>query len=100
MHRHAELTDQRLAWRLVAANAPAEVLDIDIGKFPARRHGELVAVNHNPHSHAIKLGNGAGDRLRFYWLRAAHQCCDNSAKHGGTAAAHYIASMHCIALAD
>jgi hypothetical protein len=76
------------------------VLDIDIGKLPARRYSELVAVNHNPYSHAIKLGNGAGDRSRFYWPRAAHQCGDNSAKHGSTAAAHHIASMHCVALVD
>src|SRR5215472_673725 len=91
-HREAELTDQGLAWRLVAANAPAEVLDVDIGKLPARRYSELIAVNQNPHSHAIKFGNGAGDPSRFYWLRAAHQCGDNSAKHGSTAAAHHIAS--------
>jgi hypothetical protein len=100
VHREAELTDQRLAGRFVAAKTPAKVLNIDIGKLPAGRYSELVAVNHNPYSHAIKLGNGAGDRFRFYWLRAAHQCCDNSAKHGGTTAAHHIASMHCVALAE
>jgi hypothetical protein len=100
VHREAELTDQRPAGRFVAANTPAKVLDIDIGKLPARRDSELVAVDYNPYSHAIKLGNGAGDRFCFYWLGAAHQCCDNSAKHGGTAAAHHIASMHCVALTD
>src|SRR6516165_3752001 len=60
-HRQAEFTDKCPAWRLIAANAPAKVLDINIGKLPAWRYSELVAVNHNPHSHAIKLGNGAGD---------------------------------------
>src|SRR6516162_5742954 len=88
-HREAELTDQGLAWRFVAGDAPAEVLDIDIGKLPARRYSELVAVNHNPDSHAIKLGNGAGDRSRFYWLRAAHQCGDNSGKRCSTTATQY-----------
>src|SRR5262249_51426168 len=100
VHREAELTDQRLVGRFFAANAPAKVLDIDIGKLPARRYGELVAINDNPYSHAIKLGNGAGDCFRFYWPRAAHQCYDNSAKHGSTAATHHIASMHCVALTD
>ena len=56
VHREAELTDQRPAGRFVAANAPAKVLDIDIGKLSARRYSELVAVDHNPYSHAIKLG--------------------------------------------
>src|SRR6516162_909044 len=74
VHREAELTDQGLAWWLVAANAPAKVLNIDIGKLAAGRYSELVAVNHNPYSHAIKLGNGAGDRLRLHRLRAAQQC--------------------------
>src|SRR6516165_6617737 len=68
VHREAELTNQRLAGRFVAANAPAKVLDIDIGKLPAGRYSELVAVNHNPCSHAIKFGNRAGDRFRLYWL--------------------------------
>jgi len=57
VHREAELTDERLARWIVAAKAPAEVLDIDIGKLPARRYSELLAVNHNPYSYAIKFGN-------------------------------------------
>src|SRR6516162_8224737 len=69
VHREAELTNQRLAGRFVAANAPAKVLNIDIGKLPARRHSELVTVHHNPHSHVIKLGNGAGDGVGPHWLR-------------------------------
>src|SRR5215469_5017029 len=43
VHREAELTDQRPAGRFVAANPPAKMLDIDIGKLPARRYSELVA---------------------------------------------------------
>jgi hypothetical protein len=100
VHREAELTDQRLAGRFVATKAPAEVLDINIGKLSARRYSELVAVNYNPYSHAIKFGYRAGDRFRLYRLRAAHKCGDNGPKHGSTAAAHYIASVHCVALAD
>jgi hypothetical protein len=99
-HREAELTDQGLAWWLVAANAPAEVLDIDIGKLPARRYSELVAVNYDPYGYGIKLGYRPGNRFGLYRFRAARQCCNNSAKHGSTAAAHYVTSMHCVALAE
>jgi hypothetical protein len=76
------------------------MLDIDISKLPTRRYSELVAINHNTYSHAIKLGHGAGDCFSLYWLRAAHQCCDNSAKVGSTTAADHIAPVHCVALAD
>src|SRR6516164_7727429 len=100
VHGEAELTDQRPAGWFVAANAPAEVLDVNIGQLPARRHSKLIAVNHNPNSYTIKLRNRAGDRIGFYWLRTAQECCDDCAKHGGTAATHHIASMHCVALAN
>src|SRR5208282_2661350 len=44
--------------------------------------------------------NRIGDCFRAYWLRAADQCRHNGTKYGRAAAAHHIASMHCVALAD
>ena len=32
------------------------MLDIDIGKLAARRYSELIAVNHDTHSHASSSG--------------------------------------------
>ena len=45
MHRQTELADQRPAGWLVAAEAPAKVLDIDGTHLLAGRDGELVAVD-------------------------------------------------------
>src|SRR5689334_11284290 len=54
MHRKAEFADQRFAGRLVA-EAPAKVLDVKVGQLPARRDSELIAVDHDPNSHAVEL---------------------------------------------
>jgi hypothetical protein len=87
MHRQAELADQRFAGRLVAANPPAEVFDVDIGDLPAGRDSELVAVDYHAYSHAVDLRNRAGDRFSAYRFRAANQRCHNCAEHGSAAAA-------------
>src|SRR5579864_1545347 len=71
VHRQSELTDQRFAGWLARADAPAEVLDLDIRNLPARRDSELIAVDDHAHCHAIDLGNFAGDHLRAYRPRAA-----------------------------
>src|SRR5580704_13423520 len=63
VHREAELADQRPAGRLVAADPPAEMLDVDAGNLPAWRDGELIAVRYDSNRQTIDLGHRAGDCL-------------------------------------
>src|SRR6516225_101775 len=100
VHRQSELANQRFAGWLATADAPAEVLDVDIGDLPAWRHSELIAVDDHAHCDAIDLWNFAGDCFCAYWLCAAHQRRHNGTEQGSTAAAHHIASMNCVALAN
>src|ERR1700746_4125075 len=94
VHREAELADERIFRRLTAANAPTEVLDANIGDFPAGRDGELVAVDDHAHCHTIDLRNLTGDSFCAYRLRPADQRRHDGAEQGSTAAAHHIASMN------
>src|SRR6516164_7816142 len=66
----------------------------------AGRYSELITVDDHAHCHAIDLRNFAGDCFCAYWLRAADQRRHNGAEKGSTAAAHHIASMNCVALAN
>ena len=73
MHRQTELADQRPAGRLIAAEAPAEVLHVDRPRLLARYNGELVAVDHDANRNSVHFGNAAGDRLCPHRLRASKE---------------------------
>src|SRR5262245_3906728 len=68
MHRQTELANERSDRRLVLAEAPAEVLDVDGTHFLARRNGELVTVDYDTNRDCVDFGNCAVDRLRAHRL--------------------------------
>src|SRR5437016_555756 len=100
VHRQPELTDQCFTGWLATADAPAEVFDLDIGNLPARRDSELIAVDYHAYGHSVDLGNRAGNGFGAYRFRVADQLRYNRTEHGGAAAAHEIASTHCVALTN
>src|SRR5882757_4528421 len=94
VHRETEFTDQCLARRFIAADTPAEVLDLDHVGLSAGSDRELVAVRHHPDRQAIDLGHRSRDRRRPHGLRAAEQGRDHCAEHGGPATAEDVAPVH------
>src|SRR5262245_44297183 len=53
VHRQTKLADERFARRLVLAQAPAKMLDIDGTHLLARRDGELVTVDHDTNRYRV-----------------------------------------------
>jgi hypothetical protein len=49
------------------------VLNIKVGQLPARSDSELIAVNHDPNCHAVKLGHWSSDGLGPDRLGAGEQ---------------------------
>ena len=93
MEGQAELANQGPPGRLVVAQAPAKVLDIDRSDPPACRDGELVAVNNDANRHSIHFGNVAGDRLCAHRLRASQERGHHRRKHQGTTAAEDVSPV-------
>src|SRR6266436_4278460 len=94
VHREAELADQGSARRFVAADAPAEMLDVNALDLAARGNGELIAVDHNPYRKRINLWDRPGDRLGAYWSGVAKQRRNHRAEDGSPATTDGTAPVH------
>src|SRR5512132_1638747 len=90
MQRQAELAEDRLV-RWLVAEGEAVPLDLDVARFRARGHRELITVDEDAHRETINLGNRAGQSGRTRRSRAVHKGLDHDTEQDGTAAAEHVA---------